>query len=443
MQSNLPKVLHLVGGKPMLWHVIRTAWHLAPAGIHVVVGPDGQQVRDTLESMFTPSATPINWVTQAEPKGTGHAVCQAMPFVARQSRCLVLYGDVPLVDPEELRRFCQTELALGILTAVPTNPSGLGRILRNSSGQIQGIVEHQDATSAQLAIREVNTGILMCPADWLARWLKTLDCDNRQGEYYLTDIVGQAATEGVTIHGTMAQAADRCLGINSRAEQAVAERTFQQLMARQLMEVGVTLMDPERIDIRGEVRFGRDCVVDVNVVLEGHVEVGDSVLIGPGCVIRDAHIGNHCQIHPHSVVDKAVLGNHCQVGPFARLRPDTRLADHVRIGNFVEINKSQLAEGVKANHLTYIGNSRVGRNSNLGAGVITCNYDGVNKHQTVIGDNVFVGSDSQLVAPVQIADGATIGAGTTVTRNVDRPGLVVSRTRQKFLATWKRPKSES
>ena len=439
MHSDLPKVLHPVGGKPMLSHVLGTALSLEPARIHVVIGHGGESVRAAMEPLFTTAADRFNWVVQTEQNGTGHAVRLAMPDVDTKSRCLILYGDVPLVSQDDLHSLCRSEAALAILTASPSNPSGLGRILRDSAGNITGIVEQRDASPGQLAISEINTGILLGSATALARWLNGIGRGNRQEEYYLTDVVALATADGETVHGEAAQDPDRFLGINSRGELATAERTFQRLAAGTLMEAGVTLMDPARIDIRGEARFGRDCVVDVNVVLEGIVEVGDGVTIGPGCVIRDARIGNHCRIHPHSVLENAELGNHCQVGPFARLRPDSRLGDHVRVGNFVEVKNSELAEGSKANHLAYIGDSTLGRNTNFGAGAITCNYDGARKHRTVIGDDVFVGSDSQLVAPVRIADGVTIGAGTTVTRDVDQPALVVSRARQVSYPGWKRP----
>ncbi len=422
----------------MLWRVIRTALELDIAAIHVVIGHGGEVVRDHMTSLCSTVPIPIVWVVQPEQKGTGHAVAQAMPRIHPQSRCLVLYGDVPLVDPEDLRKLSQSESELAILTSTASDSTGLGRILRSESGDIKGIVEHQDANAGQRSITEVNTGILCCEASLLGRWLQALDCDNEQGEYYLTDVVGMAAAEGVRIHGRVAREPDLLVGVNSRTELAAAERIVQRQSARELMEAGVTLMDPARLDIRGEVCFGRDCIVDVNVVLEGRVEVGSGVTIGPGCVIRDARIGDGCHIYPYTIVENAVMGARCMVGPFARLRPKAKLADDVRVGNFVEIKKSELADGVKVNHLSYVGDTQVGRNSNLGAGVITCNYDGFNKLATVIGEEVFVGSDSQLVAPVRIADGVTIGAGTTVTKNVEDPGLVVSRTSQKFYRNWER-----
>ena len=439
MHSDLPKALHPVGGMPMLVHVLRAALELEPARIHIVIGQSNGAVRTAMESLFTTVSDRFNWVVQAEPRGTGDAVRRAMSDVDSRSRCLVLFGDVPLVNPHDLRRLCRAESTLAILTARPANPSGLGRILRDSSGNIQGIVEEKDATSEQLSIGEINTGVLLCEAAALGRWVGAIGRDNRQGEYYLTDIVALAVADGEAVHGEIAQDPDRFMGINSRAELAVAERGFQRLAAGTLMDAGVTLMDPERVDIRGEARFGRDCVVDVNVVLEGLVEVGDGVTIGPGCVIRDTRIGDHCRIHPYSVLEGAELGSHCLVGPYARLRPETRLDDEVRVGNFVEVKKSRLARGSKANHLAYIGDSTVGRKSNIGAGVITCNYDGAGKHRTEIGDDVFVGSDSQLVAPVRIADGVTIGAGSTITRDVDQPALVVSRAKQVSYPGWKRP----
>ncbi len=439
MHSNLPKVLHTVGGKPMLYHVLRAALDLDPTTVHVVVGHGSEKVKEILSDLFPQASNRFNWVLQAEQRGTGDAVKQAIPAVSPAARCLVLFGDVPLINPADLARLGESGSALAILTATPSSPEGLGRILRDENGDITGIVEQRDATPSQLAIGEINTGILLGDATKLKQWLGQLDCNNNQGEYYLTDVVGLAAAEGQKVHGEIAEDPDRLLGINSRLELAVAERGHQRLVASALMQSGVTLRDPARLDVRGVASFGRDCVVDINVILEGRVALGDGVEIGAGCIIRDSIIGDHCHIHPNSILENAELGNHCQVGPFARLRPESRLGNYVKIGNFVEVKKSELFEGAKANHLAYVGDSTVGRNTNIGAGVITCNYDGANKHQTVIGDDVFVGSDSQLVAPVRIADGVTIGAGSTITRNVDNATLVVSRAKQMSVPGWKRP----
>ncbi len=439
MRSSLPKVLHPVGARPMLAHVVDAALHLDPARIHIVTGHGSELVRGTMESLYPEDSGRLSWALQADQKGTGHAVSQALPDVDSKSRCLVLVGDVPLLDPADLARLADSSASLALLTAKPSDPTGLGRILRDSDGNITGIVEERDASPAERAIGEINTGIMLARAEDLTRWLNGVGCDNDQGEYYLTDIVALAVAEGCSIDGVPAGDADRLRGINSRADLAAAERGYQKLAANALMEAGVTLRDPARLDVRGDVHFGQDCMVDINVVLEGDVTVGDNVTIGPGCVIRNARIGDHSHIHPHSVIENSVLGRHCNVGPFARLRPHTELADNVRIGNFVEIKKSSLDEGAKVNHLAYVGDSSVGRQTNIGAGVITCNYDGANKHRTEIGNDVFVGSDCQLVAPVRIADGATIGAGSTITRNIDKPGLVVSRARQQTIPGWKRP----
>ena len=442
MRSDLPKVLHAVGDRPILSHVIDAARTLGPTRIHVVVGHGGEQVRSAMEAMYPDSESWLNWARQEKQNGTGHAVLQALPGVGPQSRCMVLVGDVPLVDPIDLEKLLQTESDLCLLTATPSNPSGLGRILRNTAGELVGIVEERDASAKERKIGEINTGIMLCGAESLDRWLAQVGCSNQQGEYYLTDIVGIAVAEGSRVCGVVAATADRLLGINSRSDLAVAERGFRRLCTEALMAAGVTLKDPERVDIRGDVRFGRDCEVDVNVLLEGDVSVGDNVVIEPGCIIRNSRIGDFCHIYPNTLIEDAVLGNHCSVGPFARLRPETTLADHVRIGNFVETKKSEFGKGAKANHLAYVGDSSVGENTNIGAGVITCNYDGANKHRTEIGADVFVGSDSQLVAPVRIADGVTIGAGSTITRNIDHPVLVLSRAKQLAVPGWDRPQKK-
>jgi bifunctional UDP-N-acetylglucosamine pyrophosphorylase/glucosamine-1-phosphate N-acetyltransferase len=439
MRSARPKVLHAVGGRPMLSRVVDAARTLGPASVHIVTGHGGDQVRSVMASLYPGGDEWLHWAYQAEQKGTGHAVLQALPAVAPRSRCLVLVGDVPLLDPSDLERLTRMDAPLCLLTATPSSPAGLGRILRNENGDITGIVEERDASEAERAIGEINTGIMLCAAADLARWLDSVGCDNQQGEFYLTDIVAIAVAEGAGVAGVVAADADRLLGINSRADLALAERGYQRLAARSLMEDGVTLLDPARVDIRGRARFGSDCVVDVNVVLEGDVVAGNDVIIGPGCIIRNSRIGDHCHIHPNTLIEDSVLGDHCNVGPFARLRPQTRLADGVRIGNFVEIKNSEFGDGAKANHLAYVGDSGVGANTNIGAGVITCNYDGANKHRTEIGADVFVGSDSQLVAPVRIADGVTIGAGSTITRNITQPALVLSRSKQLSVPGWQRP----
>jgi bifunctional UDP-N-acetylglucosamine pyrophosphorylase/glucosamine-1-phosphate N-acetyltransferase len=439
MRSALPKVLHPVGGKPMLQHVIDTAQLLEPARIHIVTGFESEQVRQTITASLKTDTNNINWCLQAQQNGTGHAVAQAIPAVAPDSSCLILYGDVPLVEVEILQKLCSFQACLSLITATPTDTTGLGRILRSESGAVTGIVEQKDATSEQLNISEVNTGIMLCQTAALTRWLNNLSNNNSQGEYYLTDIVASAVTDEESVHAEIAPDAEMFIGANSRMDLAIIERKYQQLQAQRLMAGGVTLADPSRLDVRGEVNIGIDCTIDINVVIEGKVVIGKNVSIGPNCNIRNAIIGDHCDIRANSVIDTATLGDHCQIGPFARLRPETKLANHVHIGNFVEIKKSEVGENSKANHLAYVGDSTVGKNVNIGAGVITCNYDGANKHNTIIGDDVFVGSDSQLVAPVSIASGATIGAGATITRNVDKNTLAISRAPQKSVANWKRP----
>ena len=439
MRSSLPKVLHTLGDSPMLMHVLDTANALDPSRIHLITGFQGEQVHQALETTAPRYIEKINWVTQAEQHGTGHAVMQALPHVDKSSRCLILFGDVPLIDSETLRGMCQSSAALTLLTAIPKNNFGLGRIIRDAGNDITGVVEEKDADPHEREIREINTGIMLCKADLLDKWLGQLNNDNSQGEYYLTDIVAMAVADGQPVEGKIAAHPERLTGVNSRANLASTERLYQQLQAQELMESGVTLRDPARFDLRGEATFGRDCTVDINVILEGKVEIGDRVTIEANCVVRNSRIGTGCRIHANSVIEDAELGEGCNVGPFARLRPETRLGSQVRIGNFVEVKKSHLADGAKANHLAYVGDSEVGRNTNIGAGVITCNYDGANKHQTIIGDDVFVGSDTQLVAPVKIASGATIGAGSTITRNIDEGDLAISRAKQTSVKNWKRP----
>ncbi len=439
MKSSLPKVLHPVGGTPMLQHVLETCLQLSPQRIHIVVGDNREQIQDRLDGALEYPTDQINWVTQCDQLGTGHAVSQAMPSVNAGSRCLTLYGDVPLVDAETLRNLCQSQAPLSVLTARPQNTYGLGRILRDDNENIIAIVEQKDATTEQQSIAEINTGIMLSQSPALNRWLNQISSDNSQEEYYLTDIVSLAVSEGIAVAAVEAKNSELLLGINSKSDLAVAERNYQQIQADRLMGAGVTLHDPTRLDIRGQAHFGSDCSIDINVILEGKVIVGNHTNIGPNCVLRDVRIGDHCQVNANCVIEQAEIGDYCRVGPFARLRPETRLDQHVGVGNFVEIKKSQIGVGSKVNHLAYVGDSEVGTNVNIGAGVITCNYDGANKHQTIIGDNVFVGSDSQLIAPVRIGDGVTVGAGSTITRDVEADALVVSRGRQKSIANWTRP----
>ncbi len=443
MHSNLPKVLHGIAGKPMLQHLLETVSDLAAQRIHVIVGYGKEQVRTRIESALQQHAKPcssiINWVEQSEQKGTAHAVMQAMPDVAPDATVLILSGDVPLIALATLKRVAQAGDNLNLLTATLPDPFGLGRIIRNEQGQIIAIVEQKDASAQQQQISEINTNCISVRADYLCRWLPQINCKNAQKEYYLTDVIACAVADNVDVVGISSDGVAEISGVNSKADLAKLERVVQIKNAERLMENGVTLLDPHRFDARGECQFGSDCVVDVNVILEGDVSIGDGVRLGSNSLIRNSIIGDHCVIEAHSVIDNAVIGNHCHIGPFARIRPETVLGDAVRIGNFVEIKKSHIANTSKVNHLSYVGDSDVGKNVNIGAGVITCNYDGANKHRTIIGNDVFVGSDSQLIAPVEVGDGATVGAGSTITNNIHNNALAVSRVRQTAIDNWKRP----
>ncbi len=435
MRSAVPKVLHLVGGKPLLTHVIDAAVQLNPESIHVVYGHGGDRVREALDG------APVEWVEQAEQLGTGHAVDQVMPLIGDDCVVLVLYGDVPLITPLTLKPLVdQARLErLAVLTAKLDDPFGYGRILRGANGKLVDIVEQKDASDEQLGIREVNTGFLAVPAVLLRDWLTRLDNRNVQGEYYLTDIVAMAVDDGVDVESTRAEHVDEILGVNDRAQLAHLERVYQRRQADELLRSGVSLADPARFDVRGELTAGSDSFIDVNVLFEGTVELGARVRIGPNCVIRNASLADDVEVLANSVIDDARIGRACRIGPFARIRPETELAERVHVGNFVEVKKSRVAEGSKINHLSYIGDTHMGSGVNIGAGTITCNYDGANKHLTEIGNDVFVGSDTQLVAPVKVGDRATIGAGTTITQDVPPGQLALSRGRQKTIEGWKRP----
>jgi bifunctional UDP-N-acetylglucosamine pyrophosphorylase/glucosamine-1-phosphate N-acetyltransferase len=435
MRSDLPKVLHPLGGAPLLQHVIHTAKELGSTAIHVVYGHGGERVREVL------AHEDVNWVLQTEQLGTGHAVDQAMPSVQDDDTLLVLYGDVPLVKAGTLvKLIAQAEQgALSVLTATLDNPFGYGRMIRGINGKLSGIVEQKDASEEQLHIKEINTGFLAAPAGKLRAWLNKLDNSNAQGEYYLTDVVGIAAGEGTTVDSASAEDEYEILGVNDRVQLATLERVYQQQLAEQLMRSGATLADPGRIDVRGELATGKDCFIDVNCVIEGKVTLGERVRIGPNCYIKSTSIGDDVEIFANCVIEDGVIGKQSRIGPFARIRPETELAERVHVGNFVEIKKSRIATGSKVNHLSYIGDTHMGSRVNVGAGTITCNYDGANKHLTEIGDDVFIGSDSQLVAPVKIGDGATIGAGSTITREVPPGELTISRSPQQTRTGWKRP----
>lgn len=435
MYSDTPKVLHALAGRPLLAHVLDTARALKPTAIHVVYGHGGEQVR----AAFVREAD-VNWAHQAEQKGTGHAVAQAMPRVAAQAVVLVLYGDVPLIRPQTLQELLGAAgNGLALLTAELDNPAGYGRILRDPGGRVTRIVESKDAGPAEAAVREVNTGFLAAPAGKLGKWLAGLRNHNAQGEYYLTDIIAMAVADRVPIATRAPRDVCEILGVNSKQELAHVERLHQKQQAERLMSQGVTLRDPARLDVRGELRCGRDVVIDVNVVFEGKVVLGDRVQVGPNNVLRNCSVGAGSVIHPNCVIEDAAIGADCRIGPFARIRPETKLADHVHVGNFVEVKKSEVGEGSKMNHLSYIGDATIGSRVNIGAGTITCNYDGANKHRTVIGDDVFVGSNTALVAPVTVGAGATIGAGSVITRDAPAGELTLTRAEQKTRAGWKRP----
>ena len=435
MRSNLPKVLHTLAHKTLVEHVIDAASVIGAANVHLVYGHGGDLVKQAL------AQRELNWAEQAQQLGTGHAVAQALPAIADDDQVLVLYGDVPLTQPETLQSLLQLqpEGGIGLLTVKLANPMGYGRIIRSAQNDVVGIIEQKDASPEQLLINECNTGILCANAADLKRWLSQLNNNNAQGEYYLTDIIAMAANEGRSIRAAHPATETEVEGVNDKVQLASLERVYQRQQAEQLMRAGAMLRDPARIDVRGELSVGMDVEIDVNVVFEGQVSLADGVKIGPNCVLTNCSIGKDTEIRASSIIESAQVGNQCTVGPFARLRPGAKLADHAHVGNFVEIKNAQLGEGSKANHLSYIGDAEVGKNVNIGAGTITCNYDGANKHKTIIEDDVFVGSDTQLVAPVTIGQGATIAAGTTVTNNVGAGELVISRVKQRQIAGWTRP----
>jgi len=435
MHSALPKVLHRLAGKPLLAHVLAAARALAPRRVFVVHGHGGAEVRAAF------GEAGVEWVEQADQLGTGHAVMQALPRVNPDAEVLVLYGDVPLVRADTLRRLADAARGgLAILTAEAPDPAGYGRIVRSSGGRVERIVEHKDATPEQLAIREVNVGFLAAGAAHLGQWLARLKNRNAQREYYLTDVVAHAVAEGVAVNAVKAAEWQEVTGINSRHDLAILERAYQNAAARRLLEAGVALADLWRIDVRGELECGRDVSIDVNCVFEGRVRLGDGVRIGPNCVLRDVSVAAGSEILAFSLLENAEVGARCRIGPYARLRPGAMLAEEVHIGNFVEVKASRFGAGSKANHLAYIGDAEVGRRVNIGAGTITCNYDGAAKHRTIIEDDCFIGSDATLVAPVRLAKGSYIGAGSTISKDTPAGELTVARARQITVPRWKPPK---
>ncbi|WP_375321453.1 bifunctional UDP-N-acetylglucosamine diphosphorylase/glucosamine-1-phosphate N-acetyltransferase GlmU [Aliivibrio logei] len=434
MYSNKPKVLHTLAGKPMAKHVIDTCEGLGAKNIHLVYGHGGDQMQAEL------GQERVTWVLQAEQLGTGHAVNQASPEFADDEKVLILYGDVPLISAETVENLLDAQPTGGIalLTVVLDNPMGYGRIIRRN-GPVIAIVEQKDATEEQKLIKEINTGVMVATGGDLKRWLAALKNENAQGEYYLTDIIAAAHDEGRAVEAVHPVSPIEVEGVNDRAQLARLERAFQSAQAQKLLEQGVMLRDPSRFDLRGSLQCGMDIEIDVNVIIEGNVTLGDNVVIGAGCVLKDCEIDDNTIVRPYSVIEGATVGEDCTVGPFTRLRPGAELCNDAHVGNFVEVKNVRLGEGSKANHLTYLGDAEIGQRVNVGAGVITCNYDGANKFKTIIGDDVFVGSDSQLIAPVTIANGATVGAGSTVTKDVSENELYISRAKERRIANWQRP----
>jgi bifunctional UDP-N-acetylglucosamine pyrophosphorylase / glucosamine-1-phosphate N-acetyltransferase len=437
MRSATPKVLHAIAGKPMLAHVIDTAATLSPSITTVVYGHGGDIVR----AAFADNSN-LTWALQSPPKGTGHAVLQAMPHISHTDITLILYGDVPLIARESLQALVGdvAKGALAWLTMHVANPQGLGRVIRDANGRVCEIVEDKDATDAQREINEINTGFLACPTAWLARWLPSLGNNNAQSEYYLTDILKLAVTESLPVVTHSPSSEMEITGVNSREQLAMLECQYQHNIALKLMAAGVTIRDPARIDVRGTLTCDEDVTIDVNSIFEGNVTIAKNVIIGANCILRDCTIAEGTEILPYTMIDSATIGANARIGPFARIRPGTTLANDVHIGNFVEVKASDIGRASKANHLSYIGDTTIGANVNVGAGTITCNYDGANKHRTVIEDNVHIGSDVQLVAPVTIRAGATIGAGTTVWKDVAADSLTLNEKTQVSKTDWKRPR---
>lgn len=437
MSSDRPKVLHLLAGRPLISHVIETARALKPARICVVYGHGGEQVPEAVR------APDITFVRQERQLGTGHALQRALPHLARARSTLVLYGDVPLIRSGTLKPLLSGKgTRVAVLTAEFDDPDGYGRIVRDSRGQLMAIVEEKDATADVRRNREVNTGIMVLPTARLAAWLSRIRNDNAQSEYYLTDVVSVALADHAPVAAIKAHDPRETLGVNSRGQLAQIERIYQTQVANRLLAQGVTLADPQRLDVRGKLVCGTDVRIDVNCIFEGEVTLGDRVEIGANCVLRSVRIGPGTRIEPYTLIDDAVIGKNCRIGPYARIRPGTRLDDEVHIGNFVEVKASRIGHSSKANHLAYVGDATVGRDVNIGAGTITCNYDGARKHRTVIEDNVHIGSDVQLVAPVTLAEGVTVGAGTTVWRNTPPGGLVINEKTQLHRRDWKRPQKK-
>ena len=442
MHSQLPKVLHTVGNKPMLIRVINSAESAGAKKIHVVVGNDGERIKEQVRRF--PIQNEVSWILQREQLGTAHAVQQAVPHFeskAEGDHILVLYGDVPLIKPDTLVQLLSNTKtgSIGILTLLTENNRGLGRILRDESNKIIGIVEEKDASELQKEIKEVNSGIMALPADRLGSWLGKIENNNQQLEYYLTDIIELAASEKVVISSVVISNEVEAQGVNDKSQLALVERHFQMTKCKELLDKGVIIKDPSRVDIRGELSCGQDVEIDFNTLFEGDVTLGNNVKIGPNAIIKDSSIGDDTQILPGTIIEGSTIGEETILGPNARIRPGTILGNKVKVGNFVETKKAILGEGTKANHLAYIGDAEIGKNCNIGAGTIFCNYDGANKHKTLLGDNVFIGSNSVLVAPVKLEDDSFVAAGSAVNTNIPKGNLAVGRTKQRNISGWKRP----
>ncbi len=435
MCSSLPKVLHKLAHRSLLEHVWAAAERLKPQNTCIVYGHGGEKVRHHMQGQ------PVSWAEQTEQLGTGHAVAQAIPQIPDSGKVLILYGDVPLITSNTLEAMLEScaESAMSLLTIELDDPHGYGRIVRNNEQEVVSIVEHKDANEEQLHIHEINTGIMCVPAEKLSIWLENLSNDNAQGEYYLTDIIAMAVGDRIAINTVSASNSHEVEGVNDRAQLAHLERYYQAMQAEKLMQQGVTLRDPARIDVRGEITCGQDVIIDINVIIEGSVEIGDNVQIGPNVILKDCRIGAGSVIEANCVIEQATVGEECSIGPFARLRPGAKLANKAKAGNFVEIKNADIGEGSKVNHLSYIGDTSMGTGVNVGAGTITCNYDGANKHRTIIGDNAFIGSNTAMVAPIEIGEGATIGAGSTLTTDAENAALTLTRSKQKTIKSWKRP----
>ena len=437
MKSQTSKVLHKVGNKYLLQHVVDVAKNHVEK-MNIIVGHNSQSVKSAI------TESKINWVLQEKQLGTGHAVKQAIPFIEENSICLILYADVPLLQSktiEELLKKARTN-GFSLLSVVLNDPFGYGRIIRDTNGLIKSIVEQKDASETDLKIKEINTGIMALKGSLLKKYLNELKTNNAQGEFYLTDIVEIAVKDNVNIASFICESADEVMGINDKKQLSQAERLYQMKQAENFMSSGLTLMDPSRFDCRGNLKFGDDCTIDINVVFEGDNVLGNNVLISPNCIIKDSKIGDNAVILPNSIIENSTIGSCTSIGPFARIRPDTTIGNHSKVGNFVEIKKSSVSNNSKISHLSYVGDSKIGSDVNIGAGVITCNYDGSNKHQTEIKDGAFIGSNSQLVAPVSIGKNATIGAGSTIAQNAPDNKLTVSRNKQSTIDKWKRPQKK-